>query len=421
MFLKDSIETRQMAHEIEHINSIAMSVLQLLMPANDFLSTGNISEKEKFIKLKNNTMEILDIPDQVITQNQEIYKTLNENIQKIDNLSNEIFNIEQTGSPKGARLMYEMDSIGNKTVTLIREYNKKQHEQLNVLYETSRHNVVIVNIATIISMIFLIILGFIMIYYFNENLRKPIEKLNRGFQGVSHGRWNHVSLNQNDELSDLAKEFNTMVERMSSSYEGLENEVRTRTAELTELNKRLEALAITDGLTGVYNHRYFYERYHQEYNRALRYNRHMSLFMIDIDHFKHYNDTNGHMAGDKVINRVAKILVKESRKSDIVARYGGEEFVIISPELDEEQALAFAERLREKIEKFKFNNEGAQPNGSITVSIGIAVFPDINKGPEDLLKRTDEAMYQAKRTGRNKSILSKMENEKRVNKVKKKK
>ena len=408
-FLKETTETRRVAYEIEHINTLALSVLQLLMPANDFLSTGNIAEKDNFAILHKQTMEILSGVDKELAANQEIRIKLLENVHKIEDLSNKIFALDKQvkDSPRGARMMYEMDQLGNQTVEVIRKYDKKQHEILDGLYAKSSENMEIVNIVTVFGWIFLILSGLIMIYFFNENLKKPIEKLNSGFRGVSHGRWNQISLDQNDELSDLAKEFNSMIERMSSSYEELENEVRARTTELSELNKRLEALAITDGLSGLYNHRFFYERFHQEYNRALRYNRHLSLFMIDIDHFKNYNDTHGHLAGDKVISKVAGILLKESRKTDVVSRYGGEEFVIISPELDEKQAMAFAERLRSGVEKFKFANGISQPKGKITISVGIAVYPEVSTGPENFLKKTDEALYQAKRSGRNKVVVYK--------------
>jgi diguanylate cyclase (GGDEF)-like protein len=415
--LRDTDETRHVAYEIEHINDLSLSVLQLLMPANDYLSTGNKTEKEKFVELDAKVTQILGTVNKEIPHDMEIHRILKENVRKIEDFSNKILSLgNPVGSHVGDIMMYEMDKIGNQTVEFIREYNNKQHEELDALYARSGHNIKIINIVTILGGLILVLSGLAMVYYFNENFKKPIEKLNRGFRGVSHGRWNHVALDQNDELSDLAREFNSMIERMSSSYEELENEVRARTTELSELNKRLEALAITDGLSGLYNHRYFYERYHQEYNRALRYNRYLSLFMIDIDHFKQYNDTNGHLAGDKVISKVAKILLNESRKSDIVCRYGGEEFVIISPELDEKQALAFAEKLREAVEKFKFTNEHSQPKGSVSVSIGIGVFPGISTGPETLLKKTDEAMYQAKRAGRNRSVLGKPTKKKTVKK-----
>jgi len=407
MFLKDAELTRDVAYEIDHINTLSLSVLQLVMPANDFLSTGDEQEKKNFLRLKEKVRELLRSPHNGAFNDSEIHEVLIRNVQKIEELSNRIFALKATGSREGTKLMYEVDVVGNQTVEIVQEYNLKRHEKLDALHAKARANMRILNIVTSVGWTLLILAGLVIIYYFNRNLQRPIEKLNRGFQGVSHGRWNHVSLDQNDELADLAKEFNTMIERMSSSYEELENEVRSRTAELFELNKRLESLAITDGLSGLFNHRHFYERLHQEYNRALRYNRPLTVLMIDIDYFKQYNDANGHMAGDKVIMNVAKILLKESRKSDIVARYGGEEFVIISPELDEAQSIAFAERLRTGVERFKFTNGKTQPNGSVTISIGIVLSPDISVDPESFLKKADLALYQAKRAGRNQTVVYK--------------
>jgi len=406
IFLKEIEENRHVAHEIQHVNALAVGILQLLMPANDYLSSGNPEEREKFKILQEKIKILLDQKEEN-SHVEELHDILRQNIEKIENLSKKILAIEKpVGSPLGSQFMYEMDKIGSHTADIIQDFDRKQHEKLDALREKSDNDTKVIRIVMFLAWIIILVLGLAMIYFFNENFKKPLEKLSSGFHGVSHGRWNQIHINQNDEISDLAGEFNSMVERMSASYEELENAVRSRTAELSELNKRLEKLAITDGLSGLYNHRYFYERYHQEYNRAFRYNRSLAVFILDIDHFKQYNDKNGHLAGDKVIQKVGKILLKESRKSDLVARYGGEEFVVISPELDKKQALAFAERMRTGVEKVKFSNEKSQPSGRITVSIGVGIFPDINTGPENLLKKTDEAMYQAKKEGRNRTVLA---------------
>jgi len=163
-------------------------------------------------------------------------------------------------------------------------------------------------------------------------------------------------------------------------------------------------LANTDGLTGLYNRRSFQERLQQEVDRANRYHRPLSLIMIDIDHFKTYNDTHGHLQGDNILVEVAKTLQRLSRTSDIVARYGREEFAFILPETDSANAEALGKRLQEQVEGCHFLGEAHLPGQTLTISVGIASYtpPDTK---EALLEAADMALYQAKREGRNRVVV----------------
>ena len=156
----------------------------------------------------------------------------------------------------------------------------------------------------------------------------------------------------------------------------------------------------------VFNRRYFNRRLLSELKRAERYDHPFALFMIDIDHFKVYNDINGHLAGDKILKSIAGILERESRDIDIVTRFGGEEFCVILPEIDEKEAQDIAERLRKAVESTRFENEELQPNGKLTVSIGVASFPQDAKTTQTLIEMADRAMYQAKKMNRNRVILA---------------
>lgn len=159
-------------------------------------------------------------------------------------------------------------------------------------------------------------------------------------------------------------------------------------------------LASTDGLTDLYNHRTFHERLAQEVARAKRYTRPLSLIMLDVDHFKKYNDTYGHPQGDIILREVARILKESSRTSDTVARYGGEEFAVILPETDQVSAQKIGQRLREKVEEHVFPGEECMPGGHLTVSVGVATH--LSGGTKEaLLQAADQAMYTAKRAGRN--------------------
>ncbi|BDI33959.1 diguanylate cyclase [Capsulimonas corticalis] len=169
--------------------------------------------------------------------------------------------------------------------------------------------------------------------------------------------------------------------------------------ELEKANTELEALATTDGLTGLKNHRAFQECLTEEVNRASRYGQALSLVLMDVDNFKQFNDAHGHPAGDVVLKTVAHFLRKSARDTDITARYGGEEFVIILPETEMEGACAFAERLRASIEDNRW------PVRPVTASFGVAVLKHKNICGADIIARADKALYQAKAAGRNCVII----------------
>ncbi len=175
--------------------------------------------------------------------------------------------------------------------------------------------------------------------------------------------------------------------------------------QLKQLFIRAEQDAITDYLTNLYNHRYFKQQLQREFYRDRRHNAPFALLMLDIDHFKRYNDTYGHQAGDMVLRKIGKILKENTRSSDVVARYGGEEFAIISPELNKKEGAILAEKLRRIVENTRFpgiNHDGGEP---ITISVGVAAFPEDADNPTDLIRKADEALYAAKRTGRNRVVI----------------
>jgi diguanylate cyclase (GGDEF)-like protein len=175
-----------------------------------------------------------------------------------------------------------------------------------------------------------------------------------------------------------------------------------RTAErMGKLNNQLAEQAIRDGLTGLYNHRYFQQSLTLEIARCERHRRHFSLVLADVDFFKQYNDRHGHLAGDTVLRVIGEILQGASRSTTIVARYGGEEFALLVPETDNAGAHVYAEKLRERVEAQPFV-AGAQPvAGAVTLSLGVATFPDHGSDRDALIAHADQALYRAKRGGRN--------------------
>ena len=192
----------------------------------------------------------------------------------------------------------------------------------------------------------------------------------------------------------------TKQERKFSRFEVELAEIFASQAALAIINRNylneFHRAAITEQLTGFYNAGYFHERLNEEINRAARRGHPVSLLFADLDHFKLINDSYGHLAGDKTLRKVSGIIRECIRKVDIPARYGGDEVAIILPETDNAQAFQVAERIRKKVVDASF-----QHNIRLTISIGIATYPQDATQPEDLLRVTDWAMYQAKQKGRN--------------------
>ncbi len=208
--------------------------------------------------------------------------------------------------------------------------------------------------------------------------------------------------------SELLQEANEELEKLNLSYEQLVMELKQAkekaeklAKELLEANKKLRDLAFKDGLTGLYNHRFFQELMDKEVSRAKRYKRPLSLIMLDIDHFKKINDTYGHPQGDIVLKTISRIIKDSIRASDIAARYGGEEFAIVLPETDRNGAESVSERLRRKIASEKINLNGNVV--FVTVSLGVAVVERFNDriDKNKIIEVADSALYRSKNTGRN--------------------
>jgi diguanylate cyclase (GGDEF)-like protein len=181
---------------------------------------------------------------------------------------------------------------------------------------------------------------------------------------------------------------------------------RARVQQLTDEKLALEQLAITDGLTGLYNQRHLQRRLDDEFRRALRYAQPFALLLIDLDRFKQVNDTHGHPVGDAVLRHVSAVLRNQLRTTDLLARHGGEEFAAILPQTHAAGADLVARRLGAALEQSPFLRRGAQPI-SLTASIGVshAPAPGVST-PDDLFAAADAALYRAKRAGRNQVVLA---------------
>ena len=187
-----------------------------------------------------------------------------------------------------------------------------------------------------------------------------------------------------------------------NAYAGLVFErLRQQRRETKELREQLAQRAITDPLTGLRNRRYLDEYLAAELARIRRYGGQCALTLIDVDNFKNYNDTLGHLAGDDVLRSLADVLQEHLRVSDVAARYGGEEFAVMMVNIDRGEAVEAAERLRRVVEGHDFPREEIQPTGNLTVSLGVAACPADGDTADELMRGADEALYRAKREGKN--------------------
>jgi diguanylate cyclase (GGDEF)-like protein len=201
----------------------------------------------------------------------------------------------------------------------------------------------------------------------------PLRALIAGIKRVEEGDLgSEIPIIRQDEIGKLTLSFNRMTRR------------------ILEQREQLVQLTITDGLTGLYNLRHFRVILKQEMDRARRTGHPFSLLMIDVDHFKPYNDSQGHEAGNELLKAIASILKETVRDIDAAARYGGDEFAVVLPNASEPEARTLAERIE----------KGAAADGRATLSIGGATFPRHASSMDDLLRRSDEALYAAKRAGR---------------------
>jgi diguanylate cyclase (GGDEF)-like protein len=249
-------------------------------------------------------------------------------------------------------------------------------------------------------------------------LQSQLRRFSVAIQRLASGDWGaRIAYPARDEFGYLARAFNQMAQQLQQAFEAQEQqreellaqneelervhaqlqqahqELATLNAELLEANRALAQAAVTDGLTGLKNHRAFQEALHSAVQMAERLQQPLSLVMFDIDHFKQFNDTFGHPAGDELLRQVAQVLRESARAYDVAARYGGEEFALLLPNTTPEQAVQVAERLRQQIRAIE------NPHAPVSASFGVATY---RRGtpPATLVYEADAALYRAKRSGR---------------------
>lgn len=393
--------------DLKVLSDLKLSIDMVLMPPNDYLITGDAKEGTRYVyaleEAEKGLKRLASMASRKGYSMAEI-KGVMERFEDVKKRADEILSLrDPVGSYRGSRLMKEMDAVSGEIVLshLDRLYflQKTAIENEIALAASARKKV---DMALLAGGALSVATAFIIAFYLLRSIIDPITKFKEGAQIIRGGNLSHrIDIRDGMEVNVLADEFNMMADRLMESHNELEKKVEARTRELNDANRRLKELSITDGLTGVYNQRHFYERLENEARRAARYGKPLSLIMADLDFFKRYNDGNGHLEGDNLLREIALTILRNVREQDIVSRYGGEEFAVIMPETDREGARATAERIRKAVFEQGFRFEERQPDGKLTISIGVGGYSDKTPEPKDMIREADTALYRAKELGRN--------------------
>ena len=246
------------------------------------------------------------------------------------------------------------------------------------------------NLALLIVSVLLLVVGLIA-YALGLIIVRPLDRLTKGAAEVAKGDLSvDLPVTGGGEVGYLTEVFNNMVARLREGRD----ELAAINTTLAEQNTTLEFLSITDGLTGLANRRRLIDSLEEETRRSKRRKRPFAVLMVDVDHFKKYNDEHGHLAGDKALKGVAAVLRESTREIDVPGRYGGEEFLILLPETNLTGAVEVAERIRGRLAEQEFES------GPVTVSIGAAEYPADGDSAESVIASADAALYRAKHKGR---------------------
>ena len=362
------------------LHHLQQFVIESAMPPNDYLIRGGADERDLFA-IKSARVDSAFEEINFLSGRSEKYRTL------IDQAKRKWSEGKARGEvlvalpfpirdPRAGEKMEAFDSSLSEVSEVLDRLHVMVSEELDNAHAHALSLQRNVNVLIFLTFAIGIAAAVLSIIMLSKQILHPLLLLKEGASRFGSGNLQHrIEVHTQDEIGQLAATFNTMADE-------------------------LEQLAIRDALTGLYNKREFQRRLDQEITRARRYKHNLSLLIIDIDHFKQVNDTFGHQTGDKVLQILCGLIQKQMRPTDSTSRYGGEELALILPETDETDASRTAERLRELIESYTIDaGEGTKLR--LTISIGLATFPADGATDLAFVAAADQALYAAKRKGRN--------------------
>jgi diguanylate cyclase (GGDEF)-like protein len=281
---------------------------------------------------------------------------------------------------------------------------------LIVTFSTARLQSTIGRMALLASLAMLIALmamGLLVYINLSMAVANPVQSLTEASEKLAKLQFEDIEVDHfSGEFHRLAIAFSTMQRELESHTRELSEAIKDRTRELEEALSQVEALARTDGLTGIANYRHFKESTSREVQLAGRTRGPLSLLMIDVDFFKVFNDNHGHPSGDRALSEIGRVLSSCVRVTDIVARYGGEEFAVALVDTDAQAAKQVAEKIRRSVAALRFEHTEDQPGGRLTVSVGVATIPTDARDFDALVQMADQMLYKAKETGRDRVVVA---------------
>lgn len=298
--------------------------------------------------------------------------------------------LEEYADPDGRAVIGTLSRLSQMDWGIVAQIEKEE-----VYAQTAR----IRALTTTICVGLLLAIG-LTAYLLGLTIVRPLDRLTNGAAKVAAGDLEvKLSVAGHSEVRYLTEVFNDMVARLREDRE----ELARINSTLTEKNEALQTLSITDGLTGLYNRRHFMDVLANEVARASRHKHRFCVMMIDADDFKKYNDASGHQAGDALLKRFGVIFKESLRRVDCAARYGGDEFIVLLPEIEATGALEVAERLRQRVVA---ETTGEPERVPVSLSIGVAAFPEHGETLEAIVASADSALYEGKRCGRNRVVFA---------------
>ena len=380
----DSVMDEVFLHGLP-VGEVRELLFQVSLPVTNHLISSNREEREKYIRIKKLINQMLE--DAIAARADDNSQSNKEMIRQASvewqiamvHADNLVLRRDEISEEEATRLFNQFDHHLGLAIAEVLLY----HQNINQTIINKRENVdkhlKNVRFISVVIIIIAFLVSVIIILFFVRNVILPLQAIEKGAVQFGQGDFSRrIEITARNELGKLAVTFNSMADK-------------------------LEDIATRDGLTNLLNKKAILQILESELTRARRHETTLSLMMLDLDYFKKINDTYGHQAGDAVLVTASGLIEKYVRGIDFVGRYGGEEIIIVLPDTSETESVEIAERIRRclastpiAVSESKFVN--------VTVSIGIAMFPNDGIDQEDLLKNADLAMYQAKGAGRNQVV-----------------